>query len=96
MVCDREPSSAQEPRRIIMVPMAEGETFRPLGEIRVDIDAIDGELVRLHSRRAELAQEVGRTKGLDGRPFFTPERERAIFDRLERENPGPLQGRQLK
>ena len=76
--------------------MPEGDVFRPLDEIRVDIDAIDGELMRLLSRRAELAQEVGRTKGLDGRPFFTPERERAIFERLDRDNPGPLQGRQLK
>ena len=69
---------------------------RPLDAIRVDIDGIDRELVRLLSRRAELAVEVGHTKRRAGSPFFVPEREQAIFERLERENPGPLTARQLK
>src|SRR5437879_9898705 len=71
------------------------ESPRPLEQIRKDIDAIDDQLVALLSRRVELAQEVGRVKGRDGRPYFTPERERQIFDKLDRINPGPLQGRQL-
>jgi chorismate mutase/prephenate dehydratase len=69
---------------------------RPLGEIRVDIDAIDRDLVRLLSRRAALAIEVGHTKRKQGSPFFVPEREQAIFDKLDRENPGPLTAKQLK
>ena len=68
---------------------------RPLDQIRTDLDGIDRELVRLLSRRAELAIEVGHSKRRDGIPFFVPERERAIFDRLERENPGPLTAKQL-
>ena len=68
---------------------------RPLEAIRQDIDAIDEELVQLLNRRAALAQEVGRVKGRDQRPYFTPEREREIFKRLEVQNPGPLQSRQL-
>ncbi len=76
--------------------MDESADPRSLDLIRTDIDGIDAELVRLLSRRAELAQEVGRVKGLGGKPYFTPERERAIFERLDRENPGPLSGRQLK
>ena len=71
------------------------ETIRPLDEIRKDIDEIDGELVRLLNRRAALAQEVGKVKGRDQKPYFTPERERQIYERLSTENPGPLQGRQL-
>jgi chorismate mutase/prephenate dehydratase len=39
---------------------------------------------------------VGRVKGTDGKPFFTPEREREIFEKLSEQNPGPLQPRQLK
>jgi chorismate mutase/prephenate dehydratase len=70
-------------------------THRTLDEIRKDIDALDLDLVRLLSRRVELAQEVGRVKGRDNRPYFTPERERAIYDRLAEVNPGPLQTRQL-
>jgi chorismate mutase / prephenate dehydratase len=69
---------------------------RPLDQIRVDIDSIDSQLVSLLSRRADLAIEVGKTKGLDGKPFFTPERERAIFEKLSEINPGPLLPRQLR
>ncbi len=71
------------------------ETIRPLDEIRVDIDSLDRELVELLNRRVSLAQEVGRVKGRDQKPYFTPERERQIYQRLEQENPGPLQSRQL-
>lgn len=68
---------------------------RPLDEIRKEIDHLDSELVRLLSRRAELAQEVGYIKGIDHKPFFTPERERIIYDKLEQVNPGPLRNEQL-
>lgn len=70
-------------------------TPRPLDEIRKDIDALDHDLVRLLSRRIELTQEVGLVKGRDGRPYFTPERERAIYERLAEINPGPLPTRHL-
>jgi chorismate mutase/prephenate dehydratase len=69
--------------------------MRSLDEIRKDIDSIDEQLVQLLNRRVGLAQEVGLVKGKDGRPFFTPERERQIYDKLQRTNPGPLQNRQL-
>ncbi len=69
---------------------------RPLPEIRSEIDSIDAQLVKLLSRRAECAMEVGQVKLTDGRAFFTPERERQIFDRLAEENPGPLSSRQLQ
>lgn len=72
------------------------EAPRPLDQIRVDIDAIDHQLVEMLSRRVELAQEVGRVKGRDGSPFFTPERERAIYERLKEINPGPLRNEQLR
>ncbi len=68
---------------------------RTLQHIRQDIDAIDEQLVSLLSRRVELAQEVGRVKGKDNRPYFTPERERQIYEKLDQVNPGPLQNRQL-
>jgi chorismate mutase/prephenate dehydratase len=74
--------------------MADG-TQRSLQDIRQDIDAIDEQLVTLLSKRVELAQQVGHVKGKDKRPYFTPERERQIYQRLEAINPGPLQNRQL-
>src|SRR5580700_768716 len=74
--------------------MAE-DNQRTLQDIRQDIDAIDETLVSLLSKRVELAQEVGRVKGKDNRPYFTPERERQIYEKLDRINPGPLRSRQL-
>jgi chorismate mutase/prephenate dehydratase len=71
------------------------ESNRSLDEIRRDIDSIDEQLIKLLNNRVKLAQEVGHVKGRDGRPFFTPERERQIYDKLQRTNPGPLQNRQL-
>jgi chorismate mutase/prephenate dehydratase len=71
------------------------DSIRPLEEIRTDIDSIDSQLIDLLNRRASLAQEVGKIKGRDQKPFFTPERERQIFQKLDLENPGPLQSRQL-
>lgn len=64
--------------------------------IREEIDAVDGELIDLLSRRARLAIEIGRLKEGDQKPFFTPERERHIYEKLQAVNPGPLQARQLK
>ena len=75
---------------------SDSEILRPLDEIRQDIDLIDQELVTLLSRRTDLAIEVGKIKGRDGKPFFTPERERAIYERLAAINPGPLLPKQLK
>ena len=69
---------------------------RTLDQIRHDIDAIDLQLIDLLNRRAGLAQEVGRIKGKEQKPFFTPERERQIFEKLSELNPGPLQPRQLR
>jgi chorismate mutase/prephenate dehydratase len=68
---------------------------RELGEVRRDIDSLDAELVRLLNRRAELAQEVGQIKGETGSPFFTPEREKLIYERLKDINPGPLNTHQM-
>jgi len=71
------------------------EPMRSLDEIRQDIDTVDAELIRLLNHRAGLAQEVGRVKSKDDAPFFTPERERQIYEKLTQENPGPLQSKQL-
>jgi len=71
------------------------EQPRDLSEIRQDIDSVDGQLIDLLNRRARLAQEVGSLKGRDGKPFFTPERERLIFEKLSIINPGPLQNEHL-
>ncbi len=78
------------------LPNSDKIPSRPLDEIRKDIDQVDEQLVQLLSRRTELAMEVGNTKRADGKPFFTPERERAVYEKLVAMNPGPLLPKQLK
>ncbi len=76
--------------------MAHDESVqRGLPEIRHDIDRVDSQLIELLNERVRLAQEVGELKGLGGQPFFTPERERQIYDRLESLESGPLKSAQL-
>ena len=54
------------------------------------IDAIDEQLMRLLNSRSACAVEIGRIKRRLGLPVYSPEREAWILDRVERENPGPL------
>ncbi|MBN1141999.1 MAG: prephenate dehydratase [Deltaproteobacteria bacterium] len=61
-----------------------------LDELRRQIDAIDDSILELLNRRAALVIEVGRRKAATGQPFFVPSRERAIYDRLAANNPGPF------
>jgi chorismate mutase/prephenate dehydratase len=71
------------------------EKEQGLDHIRTEIDSLDAVLVETLNRRAALAAEIGRLKGKDNRPFFTPERERDIYENLAQMNGGPLQKRQL-
>lgn len=71
--------------------------FRPqmdksLNDIRVQIDALDQELLTLLNRRAALANEVGAIKRKEGSAVFRPEREAQVIHGLQTANPGPLKG----
>jgi chorismate mutase/prephenate dehydratase len=69
---------------------------RSLDDIREDIDRVDRDLIDLLDARVGLAQEVGHIKGIDGKPFFTPERERAIFKKLGEAKTSSLHTQHLK
>ena len=43
---------------------------KTLAELRIQIDAVDGELLALLNRRAALANEVGEIKRAEGSPVF--------------------------
>lgn len=68
---------------------------RTMDDVRQDIDRIDAQLIELLNNRAGLAIEIGKLKGHDGKPFYTPERERSIYSRIADLNPGPLRDDQL-
>src|SRR3954467_3146276 len=63
---------------------------RDLAQLRVDIDAVDRELLALLNRRAGLANEGGEIKRAEGSPVFRPEREAQVINGLQAANPGPL------
>jgi chorismate mutase/prephenate dehydratase len=61
-----------------------------LADLRIQIDAIDQELLVLLNRRALLAEQVGNIKKHDGTPFFRPDRVAQVIERIQRANTGPL------
>ncbi len=67
-----------------------------LDELRERIDHCDQEILRLLNDRARCALEIGEIKRAEQRPFYVPEREKAVFARLRNLNPGPLPGDAVK
>ena len=57
---------------------------------RIEIDKIDGELLRLLNARAELAVRVGESKRVAGLSVCDRAREREVVERARRDNRGPL------
>lgn len=61
-----------------------------LADLRIQIDAIDQELLALLNRRALIAEQVGNIKKREGTPFFRPDRVAQVIERIQRTNNGPL------
>jgi chorismate mutase len=57
---------------------------------RLEIDAIDSELLGLLNRRAGLAVKVGQSKRITGVQLYDPAREEEVIERARRANQGPL------
>ncbi|HEY3427819.1 MAG TPA: chorismate mutase, partial [Acidimicrobiia bacterium] len=53
--------------------------------LRTNIDQIDRQIVRLLSRRQDLAMEIGRTKAEQGLPIYIPDRESELLTIIEEE-----------
>jgi chorismate mutase len=61
-----------------------------VSDLRRRIDQIDDQLMKLLNSRSACAVEIGRIKRQIGMPVYQPEREKWILDRVEKNNPGPL------
>ena len=64
-----------------------------LQDVRANIDAVDGEILELLNRRAELAQKIAELKKeADGEQavYYRPEREAQVLKEIISKNPGPL------
>ena len=67
-----------------------------IAEWRLKIDELDRQLVRLINERARCADEIGKLKRNSSLPIYEPDRERIIFNNIQRENHGPLTEVQLR
>jgi len=65
-------------------------TDKNLDKLRQEIDALDDNILELLNRRAAVAQQVGKVKAAHDQTFYVPSRERAIYERLSANNPGPF------
>ena len=54
-----------------------------LSQIRLQIDEVDNELVRLFERRMRLSAEVAEYKRENGLPVLDQKREEQLLDRIE-------------
>jgi chorismate mutase/prephenate dehydratase len=66
------------------------KTRKTLAELRNDIDAIDGKLLALVSRRARIAQKIGEAKSRGAERVLDVARERSVLDAVRKANEGPL------
>jgi len=66
-----------------------------IADWRKKIDKVDRRLVELLSERAQAAVEIGRLKRDTNLPIYEPDRERIVFENVQRMNAGPLPGRDV-
>jgi len=64
-------------------------------DLRKEIDRLDAELVELLNARARIVVEVGKLKNETHAPVYAPAREKQVFDKIARENKGPLPDKTL-
>lgn len=67
-----------------------------LGKLREEIDALDAELVRILSGRAQLVHAVADWKRENRKQVYDPTREQFILDRVAQLNPGPLSSIEIR
>lgn len=67
-----------------------------LQELRIKIDSIDRGIVRLLNDRYEVVKQVGEWKRERGEPIYVPEREKALLEKLETLNWGPMPNSTLR
>ena len=63
-----------------------------LDDWRSRINNLDEEILNLLNRRGQVALQIGELKRQQDLPYFVPERESQILERLVAKNPGPLTG----
>ena len=76
----------------IAAPSAEPDG---LPGLRVQIDALDAQLLALLNQRARVAEQVGEVKKREGTPFFRPDRVAQVIEKMRAANTGPLKSKHI-
>ncbi len=71
-------------------PIAPPTQLPSLSDLRVEIDALDQQLLRLLNQRARVAEKVGEVKKLEGTAYFRPDRVAQVIEHIQQVNSGPL------
>lgn len=66
------------------------ERKEKIESLRQKIDALDGEILSLLNKRAEIALELGQVKSEQKYPLYEPRREEEVLQRLVLKNAGPF------
>ena len=61
-----------------------------LDDLRNQIDTLDSEIIRLLNDRINVVLNIGAEKNKTGAEIYVPARERAVFEKINRLNDGPL------
>ena len=67
-----------------------------LEQIRKKIDQLDLQILKFLNQRAKLTLDIGKIKTKNGKPIFSPGREKQIYHRLNVVNKGPLESKTLE
>ncbi|HOE26674.1 MAG TPA: prephenate dehydratase [bacterium] len=67
-----------------------------IDDLRKKIDALDRRIVALINERASCAHEIGRIKRDTNREIYAPEREKAVYEKVEGMSGGPLPAGSLR
>lgn len=67
-----------------------------LDKLRKEIDAIDQEILALLNKRSHIVIDIAHVKRNTNAKFYSPEREKAILEKLTRANKGPFPNNTLK
>ncbi|MFA5059014.1 MAG: prephenate dehydratase [Candidatus Omnitrophota bacterium] len=61
-----------------------------LAKLRKKIDSIDGQIVSLLDARAKISLSIGKEKIKNKKGIYSPDREKAVLDRIKALNKGPM------
>ncbi|MFZ5906299.1 MAG: prephenate dehydratase [Nitrospirota bacterium] len=70
--------------------------MKELEKLRKEIDSIDDEILKLLNKRAKNVLDIAHIKRNEKAKFYSPEREREIFERLTSLNKGPFPNEAVK